>query len=81
VTTGAAHSERIHREANAQCPQSVSVLGRMVVLITLVTHHFESARQFPAEQARKELKKLRKGQKAAGLTPVPTCLDERCGWG
>jgi hypothetical protein len=35
----------------------------MAVLITLVTRRFESATQFPAEKARKELKNLRKIQK------------------
>jgi hypothetical protein len=81
VTTCTAHSERIHREAKTQCPKSVGLLRKMAMLITFVTRRFESAGQFPAEQARKELKKLRKSPKAAGLRPVPKCLDESCRWG
>jgi hypothetical protein len=52
----------------------------MAMLITLVTRRFESASKFQSEQARKELRKLKKIQKAAGLTPAPRCSDPRRGW-
>jgi hypothetical protein len=80
VTTCTAHSERIHREANERCPRSPNLLGRMALLIRIVTERFESANKFPAEQARKELRKLKKMQKASGLTPALRCPNQRCGW-
>jgi hypothetical protein len=80
VTTCTAHSERIHREANPQCPRSPNLLGRIAVLIALVTRRFEFASKFQAEQPRKELKKLKKIQKAAGLTAALRCSNPGCGW-
>jgi hypothetical protein len=50
VTTCTAHSERIHGEANTQDPRSLNLLGRIAMLITLVTRRFESASKFQAEQ-------------------------------
>jgi hypothetical protein len=79
VTTRTGHSERIHREANTQCPRSPNLLGSMAMLIPLVTRRFESGSKFQAEQARKELRRLNKIQKVAGPTPAQQCPSPRCG--
>jgi hypothetical protein len=52
----------------------------MAMLIALLTRRFESASKFQAEQARKELRKLKKIHRAAGLTSAPRCSNPRCGW-
>jgi hypothetical protein len=52
----------------------------MAMLMKVITKRFESARQFPAERARKELKKLKRIQKVAALRPAPQCFEEMCGW-
>jgi hypothetical protein len=46
----------------------------------MVTRRCEPASKFQPEQARKELTKLKKVQKAAGLTPAPRCANPRWGW-
>jgi hypothetical protein len=51
----------------------------MKMLITIVTKRLECASEFRAEQARKELPKLTKNQKAAGITPITACPDPKCG--
>jgi hypothetical protein len=49
VMTCTAHSERIHRETNENCPRSRNLLRRMEMLITIVTRQFEGTSEFRAE--------------------------------
>jgi hypothetical protein len=44
VTTCTARSERSHHETKPQCPHSGNLLRIMGMLITLVTHPFESTK-------------------------------------
>jgi hypothetical protein len=49
----------------------------MAILITLMTRGFESARQFPAEQTRKELTKLGRFRKRLVFGLLFTIIRER----
>jgi hypothetical protein len=74
------HLERIHHEANDECEHGCNLEHNCFTLMNLLFRRCEAATQFQARQAKCELKRLKRNQESARMTPSVSCTDPMCGW-